>query len=424
MQTYKLRNVSSKPNAFIINKYNCLYRTEKETQNAIWNNLIKDNWSYDHIPLVPLTNNTQESSNQSNSNEPQELCTKELIDSENEIVTLKVDLNESLKGNEVYVTNKRDGSLKRLVFDSTERKKNEFTKSNSISSLQNIVANYDTNGLHKAQQEFIKSSWDQDKENKCTLPPKYLYKTSDGRKTVRASKGDFQRLNQQIDQEYLKYKKKMKREHSKLKTRNKKLANQLENKKSNFDCLVSKQIRKSSSMARKKSAKTLGHSQSLNSQQFVQRATNSSYYTNQSTKVTKEKKSNGSLAKELKQIKTPSFGVPYPEGSLYRTTAHPVSRLSQCLAYSIGQPVCTTDEAAQLNTEHKSPPLNLKDLITDEHKRVHTEEQEDRPSEKSFIVFELTPSKKNKVKRSKSKSKSIWSTTRNYDNFRSFKGGK
>ena len=70
-------------------------------------------------PLVPITErclaNKKVEINEENFKEDKWLLAKDFIEREHEVVTLKIDINENSKQDEVFVTNTADGSVKRLI---------------------------------------------------------------------------------------------------------------------------------------------------------------------------------------------------------------------------------------------------------------------------------------------------------------------
>ena len=126
-------------------------------------------------PLAPITEQIIQKQEVAKCDEKLEnnkyLKAKDFIESEHEIVTLKIDINQNSKQDEVFVTNTVDGSVKRLVFTSSQRNGERKRKAKNYNSMNS--GSHSINWDSEFQNKTVKISNvknDQNKENINPIP--------------------------------------------------------------------------------------------------------------------------------------------------------------------------------------------------------------------------------------------------------------
>lgn len=154
----------------------------------------------------------------------------------NGVFTLKIDMtkdkNQDKNGTNikiktiVYLTNTRDGSVKRLVFDKEKPKENKFYNSESQSS----DSNDQSNELFNAFKEHNKENANFINKQSCPLPPKYFINQTKPQAKRQFTAREIAKLDKALNKDFVSKKKFITRKKSQLRAHSKKLEKKLDKK--------------------------------------------------------------------------------------------------------------------------------------------------------------------------------------------------
>lgn len=126
----------------------------------------------------------------------------------------------------VYLTNTRDGSVKRLVFDKAKSKENQFRNSDSQSSDPNAQSNE----LFNAFKEHNKENVNFINKQSCPLPPKYFINQIKPQPKKQFTAREMAKLDKALNKDFISKKKLLTRKKSQLRAHSKKLEKKLDKK--------------------------------------------------------------------------------------------------------------------------------------------------------------------------------------------------